>query len=173
MGIRACKPEIAKLPKRTVLTVKTIGDPNKVTAEAMQVLYGTAYGTKFKVFKPRGKKMEIGAPSALWLDAHLRPKNKWTAIWALEVSPFVRPKDLIQKIPSRPAKLAVWPGGSFAQVLYVGPYSSEGPTIAELHAFIKDQGYRIAGPHEEVYLSRPGPKAKTIIRYQVAKSKRK
>lgn len=30
--------------------------------------------------------------------------------------------------------------GLAAQVLHVGPYSAEGPTIASLHAFIAEQG---------------------------------
>lgn len=161
-------PQFTKVPKRTVLTVTTVGDPNKVAKGAMQALYGTAYGTKFKVFKPRKKDMKIGTPAALWLDAHRKPKSKWTGIWALEIPAFVKQKDLIQKDPAMPVKVARWPGGAFAEILHIGPYSKEGPTIAKLHAFIKEQKRKIAGPHEEVYLSRPGPKAKTVIRYRVS-----
>jgi hypothetical protein len=161
-------PELAKLPKRTVLTRTVVGNPNKAT-EAIPTLYGTAYGTKFKVFKPRGKKMEISWLSAFWPDAHKKPKSKWTGIWNLEVSPFVRQQDLLQKDPKRTVKLDRLKSGLFAQILHVGPYSKEGPTVKMLHAFIREKGLKISGPHEEVYLSRPGPKAKTIIRYAVKK----
>lgn len=164
-------PGIAKLPKRTVLTITTIGDPNTVAAEAMPSLYGTAYGTKFKVFKPKKKEMKIGYSSAFWPDAHLKPKAKWTGIWNLEIPAFVKAKDLIQKNPKMPVKLKTLPAGLYAQVLYIGPYSGEALTIKKLHEFMAANKLKILGTHEEVYLTRPGPKAKTIIQYLVAKKK--
>ena len=35
--------------------------------------------------------------------------------------------------------------GRAAQVMHVGPYATEGPTIERLHAFIAEQGYVRAG----------------------------
>lgn len=160
-------PEITKVPARVVLTVTTIGDPNTVMADTMPALYGTAYGTKFKVFKPRGKKMDIGPLSAFWPDAHTKPKTRWTGMWNLEVSPFVTAASVVQKNPKIHIGWKKLPAATVAQVLYVGPYSGETATIKSLHAFIADQGYKIAGNHEEIYLTKPGPKAKTIIRYVV------
>ena len=160
-------PEVIKLPKRTVLSVTLVGAPGTTASTAMPALYGTAYGTKSKVFKPKKKEMKIGAPSAFWPDAHRKPKSKWTAIWNLEIPAFVKQKDLIQKNPKLPAKITMLKAGLYAQVLYIGTYDSEGPTIKQLHAYIKEQKLVLAGPHEEVYLSRPGPRAKTIIRYAV------
>lgn len=165
-------PQFSKMPKRTVLTVTTVGDPNTVTKGAMQALYGTAFGTKFKVYKPKGKEMKIGAPSAFWFDAHKKPRSKWTAQWLLEVPAFVKQKELVQKVPAMPVKVAKFPAATIAEILHLGSYASEGPTIQKLHAFVKDGGYRLTGPHEEVYLSRPGPKARTLIRYAVAKRRR-
>jgi hypothetical protein len=50
----------------------------------------------------------------------------------------------------------------------VGSYADEKPTILALHAFIAEQGLAIDGPHEEVYISRPGAaNQKTIVRYRV------
>lgn len=164
-------PEITKIPLRIVLTVTTVGDPNVIMADTMPLLYGTAYGTKFKVFKPKGKKMDVGPLSAFWPDAHLKPKSKWTGIWNLEISPFVVKKDVIQKDPKQPMQWKKLPAATVAQVVYIGPYSGEEATIRELHAYIKAQGYVMTGPHEEVYLSKPGPKAKTIIRYVVKRKK--
>jgi hypothetical protein len=58
--------------------------------------------------------------------------------------------------------------GLAAQVLHVGPYSAEGPTIASLHAFIAEQGRELVGKHHEIYLGDPRrsapEKLKTIIR---------
>jgi hypothetical protein len=57
--------------------------------------------------------------------------------------------------------------GKCAQVLHVGPFSEEGPTIEKVHQFI-DARSRRTGKHHEIYLSdirRAAPsKWKTIIR---------
>lgn len=62
--------------------------------------------------------------------------------------------------------------GRVAQGLYVGPYADEPPVIAQLHAFIQDQGLRLRGKHHEIYLSdmrRTAPdRLKTILRQPVA-----
>lgn len=165
-------PEITKLPKRRVLTITSLGDPNVVTSQIMPSLYGTAYGTKFKVFKPKKKVMTIGACSAFWPDAHLKPKSKWKGIWNLEIPSFVTAKDLIQKNPKLPVKIGDLPAGTYAQILHIGTYAAEAPTIKQLHAFMREKKLKIVGPHEEVYLSRPGPKAKTVIRYRVQPAKK-
>jgi hypothetical protein len=63
--------------------------------------------------------------------------------------------------------------GLCAQLLHVGPFSEEGPTVRRLHGFIEDHGYRRRGKHREIYLSdlrRTAPeKLKTIIRQPIAK----
>jgi len=159
-------PEITKLPKRTVLTVTTVGNPNDA-GDAIGALYGTAYTTKFKVFKPRKKDMRVGCLSAFWPDAHKKPKNKWTGIWNLEVPLFVKQKDLMQKDPKITAKLGTLKAGTYAQLLHIGSYSSEKTSVEKLHAFIKERKLKLAGTHEEVYLTKPGPKARTVIRYLV------
>ena len=57
--------------------------------------------------------------------------------------------------------------GKVAQIMHIGPFSEEGPTVQKLHSFIKDSGKKIIGKHHEVYLSdirRAAPeKWKTII----------
>jgi hypothetical protein len=61
--------------------------------------------------------------------------------------------------------------GRAAQVLHLGRYAEEGPTIERLHAFIAEQGYARRGKHHEIYLSDPRRTAperlKTIIRQPV------
>jgi len=58
--------------------------------------------------------------------------------------------------------------GKCAQILYIGPFSEEGPTVEKIHKFIDSRGKRI-GKHHEIYLSdtrRADPsKWKTIIRH--------
>ncbi|OSM01760.1 GyrI-like domain-containing protein [Magnetofaba australis] len=62
--------------------------------------------------------------------------------------------------------------GPSAQILHVGPYSAEAPTIEGLHAFIAEQGRQRRGKHHEIYLNdarRTAPeKLKTLIRQPVA-----
>jgi len=168
--MRAFTPEITKLPSASILTIKTIGNPNSAAQSGIGALYGTAYTTKFKVYKPKGKTMEIGCLSAEWPNAHLAPKSKWIGNWSLEVPSFVTKTALIQKDTKHKVKLSKRPAGTFAQILHLGPYSAEGPTIRKLHIFVKDQGYVLAGPHEEVYLTKPDAKVmKTVIRYRIKK----
>ena len=58
--------------------------------------------------------------------------------------------------------------GKAAQILHIGPFSEEGPTIQKAHDFILENGHSIIGKHHEIYLSdirRAAPeKWKTIIR---------
>lgn len=161
-------PQITEIVDRKVVTVTSFGDPNKVMEPYMKALYGAVYNAKMKIYKPKGIKMELGKLSALWPDAHLKPKDEWTGIWAVPVPDYVSEKDIIQKDPKIPVKVEVWKGGEYAEILHIGPYSEEEPTIIKLHEFIKESGYEIVGTHEEEYLTRPDSKVvKTIIRYLV------
>lgn len=174
--MKAFVPQTISIPDRKVLTITSVGDPSVVGEEVFKALYGTAYGTKFKTFKPKGIKLELGKLCALWPDAHKKPRDKWTGIWAVPVPDFVKSEDIIQKDPERPIALEVWPGGEYAQILHKGPYSEEGPTIQILHKFIEEEMKvpmeKVPGIHEEEYLTMPNVKdQKTIIRYLVKPSK--
>ena len=163
-------PRITKIPDRRVISVTSVGDPNEVMESYMKALYGAAYHAKMKVYKPKGIKMELGKLAARWPDAHIKPKNEWTGVWGVAVPDYVSEKDIIQKDPSIEASIQIWQGGEYAEILHLGPYSEEGPTVAKLHEFISDSGYRIAGDHEEEYLTKPDAKnQKTVIRYRVEK----
>lgn len=166
--MRALHPEFTTVEPIKVLTITSVGDPNH-SERFLTALFGTAYGTKFKVYKPQGKDMKMGKLIGRWPDAHLKPKDQWTGIWGLPIPDFVEKTDLVQKDPDLPVKVETWEYGEVAHVLHKGPYTEEGPTIALLHAFIKDNGYEIDGnSHEEVYLTSPEAKdQKTIIRYKV------
>ena len=64
-----------------------------------------------------------------------------------------------------------WEEGLCAQVMHVGPYAEERPTIERLHAFIAEQGCEPAGKHHEIYLGDPRraapEKLKTVVRQPV------
>lgn len=60
--------------------------------------------------------------------------------------------------------VGVWEYGTVAQILRVGSYEDEPPTMARLDAYLAEQGCEIARPHEKEHHSRPGEKElKTVI----------
>jgi hypothetical protein len=64
-----------------------------------------------------------------------------------------------------------WAEGRCAQLLHVGPYAAEEPSIVRLHQAIAAAGYRPRGRHHEIYLGDPRrsapEKLRTIIRHPV------
>jgi hypothetical protein len=61
--------------------------------------------------------------------------------------------------------------GPSVQIMHIGPYSAEAPTIARMHAFIEENGYVPNGKHHEIYLGDPRrtapEKLKTVLRQPV------
>ncbi|HEY3366725.1 MAG TPA: GyrI-like domain-containing protein [Symbiobacteriaceae bacterium] len=159
------EPEIIELASVTMATVTTVGDPTAELPKVMNALYGSVYTLKFAL-KKQGREFKVGALRARWPNAQLAPRSEWIAYWGIPV-----PADttaLPVKVPGTELKLEVWTYGTVAQVLHLGPYSTEGPTVRRLHEFIEQQGYAIAGLHEEEYLTRPDVKnQKTLVRYPV------
>jgi hypothetical protein len=63
--------------------------------------------------------------------------------------------------------------GRCAQILHVGAFASETPTLERLEAGVTSEGYRLVGPHHEIYLtdirlSEPS-RWRRIIRYRVSR----
>jgi hypothetical protein len=62
--------------------------------------------------------------------------------------------------------------GLSAQIMHIGPFSAEGPTIERVHQFIEESGHKRSGKHHEIYLSdirKADPtKWKTVIRQPMA-----
>jgi NAD(P)-dependent dehydrogenase (short-subunit alcohol dehydrogenase family) len=61
-------------------------------------------------------------------------------------------------------------------LLHVGRYDMEQPTIDALHAYAAEQGLAVAGKHHEIYISdprrTPSEKLKTVIRFGVERAPR-
>lgn len=59
--------------------------------------------------------------------------------------------------------------GRAAQVMHVGPFAEEGPTLERIDDFIQERGGEMRGKHHEIYLSdfrRTAPeRLKTVIRH--------
>ena len=64
--------------------------------------------------------------------------------------------------------------GLSAQVMHVGPYSTENFTIKKIHTFMKANGYVSNGMHHEIYLGDPrraaASRLKTILRQPVRRA---
>src|SRR3990172_12995200 len=141
-------PKIVKLPKQKMAVVVTHGDPNVVMPKIMPALYGAVYKHKFALKKAGKETFKVGALFGRWPDAHLVPKSEWTGIYGLPIPSSTR--KLLQKDASVEVKIEMWDyGGVVAEIMHIGPYAAEGPTIQRLHEFIEREGYEIAGVHEE------------------------
>ena len=160
-------PQILEMPSQKMAVVITHGDPNVVGAQAMPALYGAAYTLKFAL-KKQGRAFKVAALRARWPADLGTPADQWTGIWGLPIPDDTT--ELVQKTPGVEVVIQTWEYGTVAEILHLGPYSEEPPTIARLHEFIAASGYEIAGVHEEEYLTMPGVKVqKTLIRYPVRK----
>ncbi|MFC1870872.1 GyrI-like domain-containing protein [Chloroflexota bacterium] len=166
--ISAKEPRLLELPPQKMAVVHGKGAPEKVFPELMPALYGSAYTLKFDLKKKGLPTFKVSGLRARYPDAHLVLREEWTHIIGLPV-----PEDITalpQKIPGVDVKLETWEYGTVAQILHLGTYDQETPTIGRLQKFIENNGYEIAGMHEEEYLTSPDARVpKTIIRYPVRK----
>jgi hypothetical protein len=155
-------PRLTTMARQKMIVVEAKGDPNVVGKDA--------FGLLFKAFFSL-KGVRMTAPRARWMNIATDPKDQWVGLYGLPVP------DSITELPegTQGVRIEDWDYGEVAEILHVGPYAEETPTIEKLHAFIRDSSYEIAGPHEEEYLKGPGMAASpadywTIIRYPVKKT---
>ncbi len=168
---KASAPRLIKKPKQKMAVVVSHGDPNVVGSKVFPALYGAVFTHKFALKKAGKETFTVEPPRARWPDLPGTPKDQWTGIWGIPIPANTR--KLPQKDPEVEVKIETWQYGTVAEIMHIGPYSEEGPTVARLHEFIAANGYAIAGSHEEEYLTRPTAKVmKTVIRYPVKKKTR-
>lgn len=180
------KPALVRVPAFNYLALDGRGDPNTSPdyVAAVEALYGVAYTLKFMLKGgPRAKDYAVMPLEGQWWAEDMdkfaeTPKSQW--LWTMSIlqPPEITPdlveeaREAIRKKKNPPAldklRLESVEDGLSAQVLYLGPYSDEGPTILALHEFIAQSGHEIHGKHREIYLSDPRraapEKLKTIIR---------
>ena len=185
----AKQPSLVDVPEMNFLMIDGSGDPNTCQEyqEAIPALYAASFTGKFAVKKARGIDYVVPPLEGLWWAEDMAQfgtadKDSW--LWtAMIMQPeWVTPAlvaDVITQLQAKkdlPAlakmRLESYAEGLSAQIMYVGPYSEEGPTIEKLHQFIADSGHELRGKHHEIYLSDPRrtqpEKLKTVIRQPVA-----
>ena len=182
---------LIEVPELSFLMVDGRGDPNTSLEyrDAVGALYSLSYGLKFAVKKGKEQiDFAVMPLEGLWWsddpeDFTMGRKDKWQ--WtAMIMQPKYVTDGLFQDVladtrkrkPSNAlakVRLAEFREGLCAQVMHIGPYSSEAPTITRLHEFIRDKGSSLSGKHHEIYLGNPErtapEKLKTIIRQPVSK----
>ncbi len=164
-------PIMLEMPPQKMAVVQGKGSPDKVFSKIFPALYGSVYTLKFDLKKRGLESFKVGCPRARYPDAHLCPKGEWLIIAGIPIPDNTG--SLPQKEPGTEVRVETWEYGTVAQILHLGPYDQETKTIERLQQFIADNGYEIAGPHEEEYQSKPDAKViKTLIRYQVKKKNR-
>ena len=182
------------IPPMKFFMIDGSGNPNTGTSfqEAITTLYGAAFTLKMYFKKtPEGQDYVVPPLEGLWYMPNMAEwtmaaKEKWQWTLMIRIPDFVPSAELTQsmkllaekpaeKVPDL-AKLRIedYEEGLVIQILYVGPYDDEPPTIQKMHAFAHDHGYLLAGKHHEIYLSdarRVDPtKLRTILRQPVKKA---
>jgi hypothetical protein len=185
----AAAPEIVDVPAMQFLMVDGMGDPNASTQfeQAIDALYSISYTIKFGRKKAgMGPDFSVGALEGQWWMANgaefdLNDKDSWLwtmMVWLPECITLEDVKLAVAELATKKpnpqyglVRLETSKEGAAAQIMHVGPYAAEGPTVRRLHAFIADRGYRFNGKHREIYLGDPRrampEKLKTIIRQPV------
>lgn len=179
------QPEIVEVPRLQYLMVDGRGDPNVSPeyADAVAALFSLSYTAKFTLKRERKIDLRVMPLEGQWWCEDMRQfsvgrKDEWS--WTLMI---LQPPEVDEALLARcresltgkkdlPAlgkvRYESFDEGLCAQVLHVGPFSEEGPTVRRLHEFIESRGGQLSGKHHEIYLTdirRAAPgKWRTIVR---------
>lgn len=172
------------VPTLQFLMIDGQGDPNgsQTYADAVEALFSVSYTAKFMLKKAQAVDYVVMPLEGLWWSDDLssfvnneRSQWKWTmmimqpnvvaaSVIEAAIAEVKRKKTLTALNELR---LEQFTEGPCAQILHIGPFSEEGPTIQRVHEYI-NQRSGLTGKHHEVYLSdirRANPANwKTVIR---------
>ncbi len=189
---RANKPVLVDAGSTLALAIDGKGHPNRAVPkfeEAIAALFQVAYGIKFTRRNARSlPDFAVSGLEAIWWVVGSKPMTastslndwRWTAF--LAVPDFITAADLkaavgVQNKKANPSpllrsvKMRRITEGKCVQVLHVGPYDAEGPTVDLIHDFADAKGLEVIGKHHEIYLNDPArvapAKLRTILRFSV------
>ncbi len=187
------KPVIVDVPKFNFLKLDGCGDPNTAPEyqQAVNALYSLAYALKFAVKKEQALNFSVMPLESLWwvpgagdvaVAELLQRRAEWQ--WTLMIAQpepvthgfFIRVQQGLVEKRNLPAlghiRFEALHEGCCAQIMHLGPYAAELPTVEALHRFIAENGYEPRGCHHEIYLSDPRrtapDKLRTILRQPIA-----
>ena len=175
---------VVDVPAMNFMLIDGEGAPTSPQySDAIEALFGISYSLKFMVKKSSGIDFSVMPLEGLWwvddmtkFSSERKDEWKWTAMIMqpkyvtadhvkVAVEQIKKKKDLraLQKV-----RFENFKEGLAAQIMYVGPFSAEGATIAKIHAYIQNSGHTLSGKHHEIYLNNPvttaPEKLKTILR---------
>ena len=180
------KPALVEMKPAKYLAIAGQGAPEgKVFQAKISALYNVAFTVKM-TRKFAGRDYTVSKMEGLWWAnsgkscLEVSPKD-WNWKLMIRTPDFITQKDVDSAIAKlrekgKPAevsevKLETLDEGLCVQVLHVGPYDAEAPTIAQMEAFVGEKGLRFHGLHHEIYLSDPRRVAparlRTILRHPV------
>lgn len=165
------------------------GDPNtsSESKDAIEALYTVSYALKFMIKKGE-MAIDYGVMplEGLWWADDMSSftvddKSFWKFTYMIMQPSFVT-KEMAEAAITEAVKkkklnalskvrFKSFKEGPAAQIMHIGPFSEEKPSIEKIHEFIRDHGYTFHGlkeKHHEIYLSdirKAAPaKWKTVIR---------
>lgn len=178
-----------EVPPIHYLAVDGHGDPNSAPryAAAVSALFTTAYAVRHALRARTGLELVVGPLEGLWTSAHPssfvdRRKDDWDWTMLIPLPGAVTTEDVeggraaaYRKKPALPVpevQLRTITEGRCLQILHVGSYDDEGPTLARLHDELMPQlGVTFNGPHHEIYLGDPRRAAphrlRTVLRQPI------
>ncbi|MGB5844241.1 MAG: GyrI-like domain-containing protein [Anaerolineales bacterium] len=183
---------IVDVPEMQFLMVDGHGDPNVAQEfqDALEALYALAYKIKFMSKNQLGQDYVVPPLEGLWWAENLetfttaRDKSQWdwnmmimTPEW-ITSEMYAEALELVRKgknpVAMDKVRLESYHEGLSIQIMHIGSYDSEGPTLMKLHReFIPNNGYVEKGKHHEIYLGDPRrvvpEKLKTVLRQPVRK----
>ena len=184
----ASECSLVDVPPMNALMIDGSGDPNTSPEYvlALEWLYALSYTLKFDVRQRLGIDYPVLPSEGLWwaddMDVfHTEDRRGWK--WTMFIcQPDIVTPEIVQEavarvvekrgdIPPASTRFDRFEEGLCVQIMHLGPYSAEGPTIERLHAFLRDHGYVPRGRHHEIYLGDPRRTAparlKTVLRQPV------
>jgi hypothetical protein len=184
---------VVDVPPMQFLMLDGHGDPNTAQEyqDALEALYAVAFKAKFLSKKQEGRDYVVPPLEGLWwaddMEAFAAARDKSAWEWTMMImQPDWVSRDLyeaavgqVEKQKNPPAlpklRLETYHEGLSVQILHLGSYDDEGPTIARMHnEFMPANNYEPAGKHHEIYLSDPRrvapDKLKTVLRQPVRTS---
>jgi hypothetical protein len=153
-------------------------------ANGIGAMYNVAFTMKM-AYKSAGKDYAVTKLEALWSpkgDGVPNQDTIWDWTLLIRVPTFVTGPEVSKTIDGliakgkpqeiRSVKLIELHEDQCVQILHVGSYQEEGPTIEKMKRFAEISGRKFTGRHHEIYLSDPrkvaGEKLRTILRQPVA-----
>lgn len=171
-------------PAMNFLMIDGQGEPNTSVEfqAAVAALYPVSYTLKF-MLRDEGVDYGVMPLEGLWWaddmsDFVKRNKSRWK--WTLMImQPDLISADMMQTAIAKVGRKKNAPDlsglrferfdeGRSAQILHLGSFDTEGPTVERVHRYIEAAGGQLSGKHHEIYLNDPRrtdpARLKTVIR---------